>query len=60
MSWRLGRKVPINVYDEDRPVCQCHTVTDARLIVKAVNRLNSVEMTKVIEGTTDEETKKSE
>lgn len=37
-AWRIGRKVPLNVYDsEDRPVCQCHTVMDARLIVAAVN-----------------------
>lgn len=36
--WRTGRKVPINVYDEnDRPVCQCHTAVDARRIVAAVN-----------------------
>jgi hypothetical protein len=40
MIWRVGRKVPINVYDggpSDRPVCQCHTEEDARLIVNAVN-----------------------
>ena len=35
--WRIGTKVPINVYDGDRPVCQCQTVMDARLIVAAVN-----------------------
>lgn len=37
MSWRVGSKVPINVYDGDRPVCQCHTVEDAYRIVAAVN-----------------------
>ena len=36
--WRVGSKVPINVYDGDRPVCQCQTAADAALIVKAVNR----------------------
>lgn len=36
-EWRIGRNVPINVYDGDRPVCQCHTVADARRIVGAVN-----------------------
>ena len=35
--WRIGTKIPINVYDGDRPVCQCQTVMDARLIVAAVN-----------------------
>ena len=37
MTWRVGRKVPINVYDGDRPVCQCQTAEDAELIVMAVN-----------------------
>ena len=35
--WRVGHKVPINVYDGDRPVCQCQTALDAALIVAAVN-----------------------
>jgi hypothetical protein len=39
MSWRTGKKVPINVYDNDRPVCQCQTAMDAKLIVRAVNKL---------------------
>lgn len=34
--WRVGRKVPINVYEGDRPVCQCHTVEDAQRIVSAM------------------------
>ncbi len=37
-NWRVGRKVPINVYEGERPVCQCQTAADAMLIVKAVNR----------------------
>lgn len=35
--WRVGRKVLINIYEGDRPVCQCHTVDDARRIVDAMN-----------------------
>jgi hypothetical protein len=38
-AWRVGTKVPINVYDGDRPVCQCQTAADAALIVRAVNML---------------------
>jgi hypothetical protein len=37
--WRIGSKIPINVYAGDRPVCQCHTTDDANLIVLAVNAL---------------------
>ncbi len=37
--WRVGKKVPINVYDGDRPVCQCQTALDAALIVAAVNAM---------------------
>jgi hypothetical protein len=37
--WRVGHKVPVNVYAGDRPICQCHTVEDARHIVEAVNHL---------------------
>jgi hypothetical protein len=36
-QWRIGHKVPINVYEGDRPVCQCHNEADAKLIVKSVN-----------------------
>jgi hypothetical protein len=35
--WRTGKQVPINVYDGDRPVCQCHSEQDAKRIVVAVN-----------------------
>ncbi len=37
MPWRQGAKVPINVYDEDRPVCQCQTAADAKFIVQSCN-----------------------
>lgn len=37
--WRQGRHVLINIYDGDRPVCQCHNESDAALIVEAVNRM---------------------
>jgi hypothetical protein len=37
--WRTGSTFPINVYDGDRPVCQCQTVSDAETIVRAVNRM---------------------
>jgi hypothetical protein len=36
-KWRVGRKVPINVYEGNTPVCQCQTVEYARRIVEAVN-----------------------
>jgi hypothetical protein len=36
-EWRHGTKVHLNVYEGDRPVCQCHTVQDAALIIAAVN-----------------------
>ena len=37
MTWRVGSKVPLNVYEGDRPVCQCHTPEDAARIVAAMN-----------------------
>jgi hypothetical protein len=42
-KWRQGRNVPINVYDDDRPVCQCHTALDARAIVDAMNNAEAIE-----------------
>lgn len=36
-GWRVGKKVPINVYAGDIPVCQCQTPEYARQIVEAVN-----------------------
>lgn len=35
--WRVGTKVPLNVYDGERAVCQCHNPEDAARIVEAVN-----------------------
>ena len=37
VTWRVGKNVPINVYEGDRPICQCHTALDAKRIVAAVN-----------------------
>lgn len=45
-QWRTGGKVPINVYDADRPVCQCHSAEDAARIVDAMNRLTALEADK--------------
>lgn len=43
MPWRVGTKVPINVYDsDDRPVCQCQNAAYAETIVKAVNALDGL------------------
>jgi hypothetical protein len=40
--WRVGTRVPINVYDENgAPVCQCQTADYARRIVNAVNAVRS-------------------
>lgn len=38
-AWRTGHKVKLNVYDGDRPVCQCHSQKDAERIVRAVNAM---------------------
>lgn len=35
--WRVGSKIPLNVYEGDRPVCQCHSEEDAKRIVAACN-----------------------
>ena len=42
MSWRQGSKVPLNVYEGDRPVCQCHTELDAIRIVAAFRALEQI------------------
>lgn len=39
-TWRVGKKVPLNVYEGDRSVCQCHNEMDAALIVTAMNSNN--------------------
>ena len=50
MNWRVGRKVPINIYDGERPVCQCHCVEDALNIVKAMNRAECQDMQREVIG----------
>jgi Protein of unknown function (DUF551) len=35
--WRVGRKVLLNVYEGDTPVCQCHDAATALRIVDAMN-----------------------
>lgn len=35
--WRVGSKIQLNVYEGDRPVCQCHSEEDAKRIVAACN-----------------------
>ena len=35
--WRVGTKVSLNVYEDDRPMFQCHTSEDA---ARAVGLLN--------------------
>jgi hypothetical protein len=37
MSWRVGRKILLNVYENDRPMFQCHTPEDAARIVGLLN-----------------------
>ena len=49
-TWRVGRKVPLNVYDADRPVCQCHDATDAQAIVDALNRADGRDSDRVEKG----------
>jgi len=36
-KWRIGHKVPLNVYKGDYPVCQCHTPQEALEIVDGMN-----------------------
>ena len=38
-TWRVGHKVPLNVYEGDRPVCQCHNTEDAARIALAMNEI---------------------
>lgn len=37
MKWRVGGKVPLNVYEDDRPMFQCHTPEDATRVVLLLN-----------------------
>lgn len=47
--WRVGSKVPLNVYDGDRPVCQCHTPEDAARIVAAMNGFSAEAIIAIIQ-----------
>lgn len=38
MTWRVGKSVPINVYEGDKPMFQCHTPEDAARIVALLNK----------------------
>ena len=42
-TWRVGLKVPLNIYEGDRPVCQCHQPEDAERIVAAMNARQELE-----------------
>jgi hypothetical protein len=44
-NWRVGGKVPLNVYHHDRPMFQCHTPEDAANIVHLLNLADSSEQT---------------
>jgi hypothetical protein len=46
--WRVGRKVPINVYEGDRPVCQCQTPEYAARIVAAMNLVRAMDAGKAL------------
>jgi len=35
--WRVDQKIPLNVYEGDRLVCQCHAIEDAYRIAAAMN-----------------------
>ena len=52
IKWRVGTKMPINVYEGDRPVCQCHTAIDAKRIVAAMNSYATSEALKKLAWTT--------
>lgn len=37
MTWRVGNRVPLNVYLNDKPMFQCHTPEDAAMVVALLN-----------------------
>lgn len=47
-QWRVGRKVPINVYEGDSPVCQCQTPEYAARIVAAMNVVRALNAGKAL------------
>lgn len=51
-EWRTGSKVPLNVYEGDRPVCQCHTAEDAMRIARSVNAMDVLKQIMHWEDTT--------
>ncbi len=54
MKWRTGRTVPLNVYEGDRPMFQCHTpeaaarvvglLNDAQRLRRIVERIRAVDL----------------
>lgn len=44
--FRIGGKVPLSVYEDDRPLFQCHTPEEAARIVRLLNK--TVEYEKAI------------
>ena len=36
-DWRVGRKVPLNVYEDDKPMFQCHTPEEAQRVAALLN-----------------------
>ena len=38
-KWRVGTKVPLNIYRDDVPICQCHSDIDSRFIVAGMNQV---------------------
>lgn len=47
--FRVGGKVPLNVYDRDRAVFQCHTPEDAAQYVELLNAGDSHQQTAAAE-----------
>lgn len=37
LLWRVGGRVPLNVYEGDKPMFQCHTPEDAARVVALLN-----------------------
>lgn len=37
LTWRVGGKVALNVYEGDRPMFQCHTPEDAQRVIELLN-----------------------
>lgn len=42
MTWRVGGKVPLNVYEGDKPMFQCHTPEDAARVAGLLNDVQHV------------------